>query len=50
MSKILEHKLFNKIMFSAALVPSFREAWIDPRTKHGGDGSDHDPVWVEMDL
>jgi len=23
---------------------------IDRRTKHGGDGSDHDPAWIKLDL
>lgn len=45
-----EHKLFDQIWFSPALVPAFRGAWIDRRTMHGGDGSDHDPAWVEMDV
>ena len=26
------------------------QIWIDRRTKHAGDGSDHDPAWIEMDL
>jgi hypothetical protein len=33
-----------------ALVPSFRGVWIDRKTKQGGNGSDHDPTWVEMGL
>ncbi len=45
-----EHELFDQIWLSPALTPAFRAAWIDRRTKHGGDGSDHDPAWVEMDL
>lgn len=45
-----EHRLFDQIWLSPALVPAFRSAWIDRRTKHGGDGSDHDPAWVEMDI
>jgi endonuclease/exonuclease/phosphatase family metal-dependent hydrolase len=45
-----EHKLFDQIWLSPALAPTFREAWIDRRTKHGGDGSDHDPAWIEMEL
>ncbi|MCU0591981.1 MAG: endonuclease/exonuclease/phosphatase family protein [Desulfobacterales bacterium] len=45
-----EHTLFDQIWLSPALAPTFRAAWIDRRTKHGGDGSDHDPAWVEMEL
>lgn len=45
-----EHRLFDQIWLSPALAPAFRAAWIDRRSKHGGDGSDHDPAWVEMDL
>jgi endonuclease/exonuclease/phosphatase family metal-dependent hydrolase len=45
-----EHRLFDQIWLSPALAPAFRAAWIDRRTKHGGDGSDHDPAWIEMDL
>ena len=29
---------------------NFRKGWINRRTKHGGDGSDHDPAWVELEL
>jgi endonuclease/exonuclease/phosphatase family metal-dependent hydrolase len=45
-----EHKLFDQIWLSPALEPSFRASWIDRRTKHGGDGSDHDPAWVELEV
>jgi|PlaIllAssembly_1097288.scaffolds.fasta_scaffold124649_1 endonuclease/exonuclease/phosphatase family metal-dependent hydrolase len=45
-----EHQLFDQIWLSPALSPAFRAAWIDRRTKHGGDGSDHDPAWVELDV
>ena len=45
-----EHKLFDHIWLSPALAPSLQGAFIDRRTKHGGDGSDHDPAWVELDV
>ena len=45
-----EHKLFDQIWLSPALAPSFRAAWIDRRTRHGGDGSDHDSAWIEMEV
>lgn len=45
-----EHKLFDQIWVSPALAPALGNAFIDRRTKHGGDGSDHDPAWVELDI
>jgi endonuclease/exonuclease/phosphatase family metal-dependent hydrolase len=45
-----EHLLFDQIWLSPALGPSLQGAFIDRRTKHGGDGSDHDPAWIELDL
>jgi len=44
------YALFDQIWLSPALVPSLRSAHIDRRTKHGGDGSDHDPAWVVLDV
>lgn len=44
------YELYDHIWLSAALAPRQTEAWIDRRTKHGGDGSDHDPAWVELEL
>jgi exonuclease III len=26
------------------------KAFIDRRTKHSGDGSDHDPAWISLDI
>jgi exonuclease III len=49
-NRIPEHKLFDQIWLSPALKKSFRQAFIDRRTKHGGDGSDHDPAWIELDV
>jgi len=45
-----EHKLFDQIWLSPALAPTLGQAFIDRRTKHGGDGSDHDPAWVELSI
>jgi endonuclease/exonuclease/phosphatase family metal-dependent hydrolase len=45
-----QHELFDQIWLSPALAPSLRGAFIDRRTRHSGDGSDHDPAWVELDL
>lgn len=44
------YELYDHVWLSPALVPRQTGAWIDRRTKHGGDGSDHDPAWVELDL
>ena len=43
------YELFDHIWLSSALAPSLRSAHIDRRTKHGGDGSDHDPAWVVLE-
>jgi hypothetical protein len=45
-----KHELLDQIWLSAALGPTLRGAFIDRRTKHSGDGSDHDPAWIELDL
>lgn len=45
-----EYQLFDHIWVSQALSDKFGNAMIDRRTKHGGDGSDHDPAWIELDL
>lgn len=44
------YALFDHIWLSPALAPFLRSAHIDRRTKHGGDGSDHDPAWVVLDI
>ena len=45
-----EYSLFDHIWVSQALATRFANPTIDRRTKHGGDGSDHDPAWIELDL
>ena len=45
-----EYLLFDQIWVSQALMERFANPIIDRRTKHGGDGSDHDPAWIELDL
>ncbi len=37
-------------MVSQALSDRFSNATIDRRTKHSGDGSDHDPAWIDLDI
>jgi endonuclease/exonuclease/phosphatase family metal-dependent hydrolase len=45
-----EHKLFDQIWLTPKLAEGMGQAFIDRRSKHGGDGSDHDPAWVELDI
>jgi endonuclease/exonuclease/phosphatase family metal-dependent hydrolase len=42
--------LFDQIWLGPALAPKQTGAFIDRRTAKGGDGSDHDPAWVTLDL
>ncbi|MEM7613818.1 MAG: endonuclease/exonuclease/phosphatase family protein, partial [Pseudomonadota bacterium] len=44
------YELFDQVWLSNSLAPKLVSAHIDRRTKHGGDGSDHDPAWVVLDL
>ncbi len=45
-----EYRLFDQIWVSQTLADRFNNPTIDRRTKHSGDGSDHDPAWIELDL
>lgn len=45
-----EHHLFDQIWLSPALSPAFNGGFIGRRHNLTGDGSDHDPAWVELDL
>ena len=45
-----EYHLFDQIWVSKKLGPRLQGAHIDRRRIHGGDGSDHDPAWVELDV
>ncbi len=45
-----EYEQYDQIWLSPALGSALTGAGIDRRTKHGGDGSDHDPAWVDLDL
>ncbi|MEM9565309.1 MAG: endonuclease/exonuclease/phosphatase family protein [Actinomycetota bacterium] len=42
------HRLFDQIWVSPSLERRLGDSFIDRRTKHGGDGSDHDPAWVAL--
>lgn len=44
------YELFDQIWLSQKLALRQTAAWIGRRTKLGGDGSDHDPAWVVLDL
>ena len=44
------YDLYDQIWVSDALADRVASAHIDRRTKHGGDGSDHDPAWIVLDL
>ncbi len=44
------YELFDQIWLSPALQDNLRESWTERRTKHSGDGSDHDPAWVVLGL
>ncbi len=44
------YELLDQIWLSKGLAPRLQGAKIDRRIKHGGDGSDHDPAWIELDL
>jgi endonuclease/exonuclease/phosphatase family metal-dependent hydrolase len=45
-----QYTLFDQIWLSPSLAPKQTGAFIGRRTKMGGDGSDHDPAWVELDV
>ncbi len=44
------YELFDQIWLSPALNARLRGAWIKRRKTLGGDGSDHDPAWVELEF
>lgn len=44
------YELYDHVWLSPALASKQVGAWIDRRTKLAGDGSDHDPSWVEIEV
>jgi exonuclease III len=46
--KVTEFRLFDQIWVSPGLADNVASPMIDRRTKHGGDGSDHDPAWITL--
>jgi endonuclease/exonuclease/phosphatase family metal-dependent hydrolase len=45
-----QYELYDQIWLSPALAEKQQEAWIDRRKRHTGDGSDHDPAWVVLEV
>jgi len=45
-----QYELYDQIWSSKAVTAKLKGAWIDRRIRHTGDGSDHDPAWIEVDL
>jgi endonuclease/exonuclease/phosphatase family metal-dependent hydrolase len=48
--KPAQYTLMDQIWLSPALGTKLSDAFIERRTKLGGDGSDHDPSWVVLEL
>jgi endonuclease/exonuclease/phosphatase family metal-dependent hydrolase len=44
------YELLDQIWLSQSLAGHLVSAHIDRRENHGGDGSDHDPAWIELDV
>ncbi len=42
------HRLFDQFGCRLLLGDKVANAMIDRRTKHSGDGSDHDPAWITL--
>lgn len=45
-----QYELLDHIWLSSDLVPRLVQAVIGRRKSKNGDGSDHDPAWIELDL
>jgi endonuclease/exonuclease/phosphatase family metal-dependent hydrolase len=48
--KPAHYELFDQVWLSPSLAERQVGSWVDRRTRLGGDGSDHDPAWVVLDL
>lgn len=48
--KPARYDLFDQVWLSPSLAAKQTGAWIERRTKHAGDGSDHDPAWVTLKI
>ena len=47
---VYHYQLYDQIWISNALLDKLNGAWVGRRKKVGGNGSDHDPVWIELKL
>lgn len=45
-----QHLLYDHIWLSPSLAGKQTGAFVARRQRHGGDGSAHDPVWIELNL
>ena len=45
-----EYGLYDQIWLSPSLAPKQSGAWIGRRGNTGGEGSDHDPAWIALEL
>ncbi len=43
-----QFELYDQVWLSPSLARRHVDGWIDRRTRHSGDGSDHDPAWVTL--
>ena len=43
-----QFELYDQLWLSPSLARTQVDGWIDRRTRHSGDGSDHDPAWVTL--
>jgi endonuclease/exonuclease/phosphatase family metal-dependent hydrolase len=48
--KPAKYELYDQIWLSPKLASKQIGAWINRRKWHKGDGSDHDPAWIELDI
>lgn len=46
----MQYELYDQIWLSPSLAKRQTGAWIQRRKNLTGDGSDHDPAWIELDL
>ena len=45
-----QYGLYDQIWISPRLSNQLTGGYIDRRLRHGGDGSDHDPAWIQLTL
>lgn len=47
---IYNYELYDQIWISPSLAPKLEGSWVKRRKRVGGDGSDHDPTWIELKI